>query len=123
MATFDRDGANTRLVVGTDNTGTLLDGQVRVMQWDTATTAWVRFTGNVIADAPTAYATEFDYDAAATPNLVYLGLAVPGTATSAAAWQIRKFTTSGSNPTSMLWAGGSGTFTNIWDNRASLTYS
>jgi hypothetical protein len=132
---FDKDNANTRRVLITDNTGVELDGRVRVDVWDVGTTAYVKAVPGVpsggavtvsslpATPAPTAYATEFDYDAASPPNLVYFGIAVPGTATSAAGWQIRKFTTSGSNPTSMLWAGGSGAFTNIWDNRAGLTYS
>jgi len=42
MPTFDKDSANTRRVLGTDNTGVELDGQVRGTVWDVGTTAWVR---------------------------------------------------------------------------------
>lgn len=61
-------------------------------------------------------------DYAGTANPVYVGLAPPGSATSAAVWQIKKLTYSGSNPTATQWAAG-GAFTQVWDNRASLTYA
>ena len=63
----------------------------------------------------------FDYDA--SNNLIYLGMALPGTATSAAGWQIRSFTYTGANLTSTLYAGGSRQFVQIWDNRVALAYS
>jgi hypothetical protein len=47
----------------------------------------------------------------------YIGEAAIGTATSAASWRIKKVTSS-----SVLYA-STGTFNQIWDNRASLTYS
>jgi hypothetical protein len=52
----------------------------------------------------------------------YYGAALPGTATSAASWRIMKKSVSGS-VTTYAWAGGAATFVNIWDNRASLSYS
>lgn len=55
-----------------------------------------------------------------TPNVTYVGQAVPGTATSAASWQIKKIDeTSG---VAITWA-DSGDFTQIWDNRAGLVYA
>ena len=57
-------------------------------------------------------------------NPIYIGSAVPGTATSDNKWQIKKLTFDGNNnPTAIQFAGGSPSYTNIWDNRASLTYS
>lgn len=56
-------------------------------------------------------------------NPVYVGYAVPGSATSAAVWQIRKFTYVGTNPTAIRFAGGSRLFNAVWDDRASLSYS
>ena len=51
--------------------------------------------------------------------VTYIGKAAPGTATSAANWQIRKIDeTSG---TVITWANG-GISNQIWDNRASLSY-
>lgn len=62
-----------------------------------------------------------EYDASS--NLIYHGRAAPGTASSAALWQIKRFTYTGSNLTAIEFANGSAAFGAIWDNRASLTYS
>jgi hypothetical protein len=57
----------------------------------------------------------------ASATVTYVGEALPGTATSASAWRIKKLdTTSG---TSIRWADGDTLFNNVWDNRAGLTYS
>lgn len=53
----------------------------------------------------------------------YIGEAEPGSATSAAVWRIRKLVYSGTQLTEILWADGNTKFDNIWDNRASLSYS
>ena len=64
----------------------------------------------------------FDYSGGSVP--VYIGLALPGAATSAASWQIKKFTyDANNNVTAIKYAGGTAQFTNIYDDRASLTYS
>jgi hypothetical protein len=55
-------------------------------------------------------------------NTLYIGEALPGTLGSAAAWRIRKFLTAGS-VSSMLYANGESSFTNIWDNRTGLSYA
>lgn len=52
----------------------------------------------------------------------YIGLAKPGSASSAAVWQIRKLVLNGTQ-TQIKWAGGNEKFDKVWDNRASLTYS
>ena len=52
-------------------------------------------------------------------NTVYIGKAVIGSATSAAAWQVAKLDTS--SGLIKTWAGTG--FDQIWDDRASLTYS
>lgn len=71
------------------------------------------------------YITLIDYNAGTLP--VYVGSALSGTATSDAGWSINKITYDGnSNPLTVKIAGGStgGTnFSQIWDNRATLTYS
>ena len=56
-----------------------------------------------------------------TAGVMYIGKAATGSATSAAVWQVKKLTESGTQ-TSILFADGSNSFTNIWDARASLTY-
>ena len=54
-------------------------------------------------------------------TVIYIGLALPGTAKSAALWQIKKL-----NPTGGLdtqYADGDAEFDNVWDDRAALSYS
>lgn len=51
----------------------------------------------------------------------YYGWALPGTATSAASWRIARWTIA--NVQELLWADGDTDFDNIWDNRASLSYT
>ncbi len=67
----------------------------------------------------------FDYDAG--NNMIYFGRAAMGSAKSAAVWQIRKFvyasTAANANLLDTQWAGGIQSFTNVWNNRASLSYS
>lgn len=53
----------------------------------------------------------------------YIGFAKPGTSTSSASWQIKKMVYSGTNVISILFADGDLNFDNVWDNRASLSYS
>ncbi len=62
------------------------------------------------------------YDDAGS-SITYIGKAVPGTATSAASWQIQKLDESSTPDFSLKWADGDGNFDNVWDNRASLSYS
>ncbi len=50
----------------------------------------------------------------------YIGHALPGAATSAASWRVKRLTNADAT---VLWADGNGNFDNIWDNRASLSYS
>ncbi len=52
----------------------------------------------------------------------YIGIATPGTATSAALWQIKRILVTGTL-TAIEFSGGTLGFDKVWDNRASLTYS
>jgi uncharacterized membrane protein len=70
---------------------------------------------------PGIYTEKMEYDG--NYLLIYHGFASPGTATSAAAWSIVKYTYTGTQITDKKWAGGSTAFSQIWDNRASLSYS
>lgn len=58
-------------------------------------------------------------DTTSDTNLVYLGKATPGTATSAAGWQIKRYNKSAGH---MSFADDATTFTKIWDNRTSYGY-
>jgi len=59
-------------------------------------------------------------DDTTTLNMIYIGEAVPGTATSAATWRIKRLNIA----TGLIieWA-ANGNLTQVWDNRASLTYN
>jgi hypothetical protein len=58
----------------------------------------------------------------ASSTVTYFGWALPGASTSSAKFRIKKMTISGS-VTTLLKADGNDDFDNVWDNRASLTYS
>lgn len=56
-------------------------------------------------------------------NTIYVGYAVPGSASNAAKWMLFKVSRSG-NVSTISWAEGNcKKFDKIWDNRASYTYS
>ncbi len=55
-------------------------------------------------------------------NLSFIGKAEIGSVDSGAVWQIQRITVA-SKVTSFLWANGNDEFTNVWDDRESLSYS
>ena len=58
----------------------------------------------------------------ASATVTYVGKAATSALTSNAVWQIMKIEVSGSI-TTIKYADGNFEFDNIWDNRASLTYT
>lgn len=58
----------------------------------------------------------------ASGNLTYLGFAKLGSATSDPVWQILRIQKTGST-TLIQYADGDTRYNNIWDDRASLTYT
>lgn len=60
-------------------------------------------------------------DDTTTANVTYIGYAAVGTATSSASWKIKKIDVS--SGTVITWADGDASYNNVWDNRASLSYS
>ncbi len=62
---------------------------------------------------------QLQIDDTSTSGVTYLGKAAPGIASSAANWKIAKIDTN--TGTTMKWA-DEGRFSQIWDNRVSLTY-
>jgi len=57
-------------------------------------------------------------------NPEYIGYAFPGTEDDESGWRIKKMTyDSNNNVTSVLFADGDCEFDNVWDDRASYTYS
>lgn len=68
------------------------------------------------------YTLLLDYNSGSSP--VYIGEAEPGTSTSEAKWRIRKIEyDANGNPISVKWADGTNSFTKVWDDRATYTYS
>ena len=63
----------------------------------------------------------YAYDA--NNNLIYEGWAMPGIATSASSWAIKKNVFNGANLVQEMWANGDTNMDNIWDNRGSLVYA
>jgi len=59
-------------------------------------------------------------DDTSTPNVTYIGKAIPGSLTSAAVWQVSKIDESSN--LAITFADGDSDFDNIWDDRTSLTY-
>lgn len=59
----------------------------------------------------------------ATGSITYIGKAAIGSATSSAVWQIKKMDESTSPEVIITWADGDDSFNNVWDDRASLSYS
>lgn len=58
----------------------------------------------------------------ASTTVTYVGEAATGTAANAALWRIKRLTQSGT-VLMIEWADGNGNFDNIWDSRATLSYS
>lgn len=58
----------------------------------------------------------------ASATVTYIGQAQDGSSIGNAVWQIQRITSSG-GATEIEWADGNNNFDNVWDDRASLTYS
>ena len=103
---------------------TVADG-ADVAEGTTTDSAWAGGSGTVIAllkAVAQQYTTQLDYDGSG--NVIYLGMAVPGTAVGTASWQIRRLDYSGGgNLLDVLYANGSRAFNQTWTGRAGLTYS
>ncbi len=65
--------------------------------------------------------TKFALRLATVSDIDYVGEAAIGTATSAALWRIKRVDSA--TGIIILWADGNASFDNVWDNRASLSYS
>jgi len=61
----------------------------------------------------------------AANGITYVGKAQPGSATSAAVWQICRIDESGTTEVELIitWADGNKNFDKIWDNRTTYSYS
>lgn len=95
--------------------GELSAKRVVLYTYDSNTDSLLPYTGS----STTNYTTRIAEDSGDS-NITYIGKAAWGSATSSAVWQIQKI----DETTGMVitW-GGTGAFDNIWNNRASLSYS
>jgi hypothetical protein len=75
-----------------------------------------------IDDLAAKYTIRYDQDAD-PPTFAYLGEAIPGASPAASVWRIQKLVFSVDGDVTTTWAEGNANFDNIWNNRASLTYS
>lgn len=69
---------------------------------------------------PPVYATRTDF---VTANLAYVGEALPGTLDSAPSWRIKRLTLGLDDDVVTEWADGNANFDNVWNDRATLSYS
>ena len=97
-------------------------GAVEIKDGDSDTRVDVASDGvnNAMLTRSSNYAFELDKS---NSSFIYIGLATIGSATSATAWQIQRLDQSSTDTPNIKWADGNDSFDNIWDNRASLTYS
>ena len=78
-------------------------------------------SGNILLTPETTFTQAIENNGVGIP--LFIGFAAPGSAKSAASWQIRKITTSGNFITDVQFADGDALFNNVWDDRAGLSYS
>jgi hypothetical protein len=134
---FNQFGSLTESAPGTDTASSGLNGRLqRIAQHLTTllskipaalgqTTMAGSLSVAIASDQSAISVSEASYKTAideASASVTYVGRAVAGTATSAASWQVSKFTLTGAVLVQET-ADGDFLFNNIWDNRASLTYS
>jgi hypothetical protein len=78
---------------------------------------------NSVYTVPTATVPEKSIVEEASSTVTYVGKAAPGSATGSAVWKISKYTDNGSGTLTETQADGNANYDNIWNNRASLSYS
>lgn len=105
---------------GVGNTGDLYIDADSGDIYDKSTGSWV-LQGNMGNVAQTQRVDQVDPDA--TPEIIYRGKALPGTAENVAAWRIERITIAADGDVTTVFADGDDLFDNIWNNRASLSYS
>ena len=97
--------------------------KVAMYAWDTNSLSWVRSispgsSAGVVSIAPKTK--KFDQ---ASPTTLYLGEAAPGTLTSQPLWRVKRITFSAGGDVTAVEYAGIGSESQVWDNRASLSYS
>ena len=80
----------------------------------------IRFETNVQNTDEQRYTQLIEYSGG---NPEYIGEGLPGVSEDSAEWRIKKIEYSGSNPSSVKWAGGTEKFINKWSEKGDYSYS
>jgi hypothetical protein len=81
----------------------------------------VQISGGAIKpEDDVAFAKRIDF---ITDQLFYRGEAVPGALESAGVWRVARITIANDDDVTEEWADGVATFTKVWDDRLTFTYS
>ena len=107
------------------------EGRVHTLlyAWDPDTLSWVVTTTRGPGVGQEVYVTNMGgSDLAirldvASAAVTSVGKATVGAVTNAAVWKVFKMTTEGDGDLKIEYADGDAAFDNVWDNRASLSYS
>ena len=117
------DGTSVLTGTGAPGAGLGSDGDVYIDGDNGDIYEKVTGTWNLIGSPNgVAQTTRTDTDGA-SPETIYRGSAVPGTAEAAASWRCEEITIATDGDVTILFADGDDLFNNVWDNRASLSYS
>ena len=102
-----------------DKNGKLVDWARLLQRESNGNMDWLQIVNAI--NNPTSYAIQIDD--VSTSGVTYIGKAGIGSTTSSAVWQVQKLDESGSPITTVIKWADSGQFTQIWNNRTSLTYN
>jgi hypothetical protein len=94
------------------------DNSTRLVVLDPDGVTWNHVVGDALGNIGGEY--KIIVDDISSSDYIYFGKADVGSDTSDAVWQVKKFTIATGIFTH---ADGNASFDNVWDNRASLTYS
>lgn len=120
----------------TDSDGTQTEGVNKVANyvWDTNSLSWVKSSGGTgpgsdvaVTNFPSVQTVGLQslakiYDQVDSTT-AYLGNAAVGSSQASAVWSIQKLVFTPAGGVTITWANGNSGFSNIWNNRASLSYS
>jgi len=116
------DGTSVLTGNGAPSAGLGIDGDVYIDGDNGDIYEKVAGSWNLIGSPAVAQTVRTDTDGA-SPETIYRGNAVPGTSTAAASWRCEEITIAVDGDVTILWADGNDNYDNIWNNRASLSYS
>lgn len=74
-----------------------------------------------VGDDDVTYAKRTDFEN--NDTIIYIGEAIPGSIDSASVWRMKRLTLNAEGDVTEEWADGNANFDNIWNNRATLSYS